>query len=44
MKLDEYKALVEEQRKASLATALSALTKANAVLENTFSMEESDEN
>ena len=44
MKLDEYKMLVETQRKESLANALSALTKANAVLENTFSMEENDEN
>ncbi len=42
MKLDEYKALVEEQRKASLAIALSALTKANAALENTFNLEEKE--
>jgi hypothetical protein len=40
MKLDEYKALIEEQRKQSLADALSALTKANAVLEKTFNVEE----
>ena len=29
MKLEEYKALVEAQRKASLAEALANLTKAN---------------
>ena len=40
MKLDEYKALVEEQRKQSLANALSALTKANVALEKTFNVEE----
>jgi hypothetical protein len=40
MKLDEYKALIEEQRKQSLADALSALTKANAALEKTFNVEE----
>ena len=44
MNLEEFKNHVETQRKESLANALSALTKANAVLENTFSMEESDEN
>ena len=42
MKLDEYKMLVETQRKESLANALSALTKANAVLENTFNLEEKE--
>jgi len=42
MKLDEYKALIEEQRKESLAAALSALTKANNVLENTFNLEEEE--
>ena len=40
MKLDEYKALVEEQRKQSLADALSVLTKANSALEKTFNVEE----
>ena len=42
MKLDEYKALVEEQRKQSLANALSALTKANNALEETFNVEENN--
>ena len=40
MNLDEYKSLVETQRKESLANALSALTKANSVLENNFNLEE----
>ena len=40
MNLEEFKNHVEEQRKESLANALSALTKANAVLENTFNLEE----
>ena len=40
MKLDEYKALIEEQRKQSLADALSALTKANNALEETFNVKE----
>ena len=40
MKLDEYKILVETQRKESLANALYALTKANSVLENNFNLEE----
>jgi hypothetical protein len=42
MNLEEYKMLVETQRKESLANALSALTKANAVLENTFNLEEEE--
>jgi hypothetical protein len=42
MKLDEYKALIQEQRKASLEQALTALTKANATLTNTFNVEENN--
>ena len=38
MKLEEYKALVEAQRKASLAEALANLTKANEALTNTFNL------
>jgi hypothetical protein len=40
MKLDEYKALIEEQRKQSLADAIAALTKANDALTSTFNVEE----
>ena len=40
MNLEEFKNHVEAQRKESLANALSALTKANAVLENNFNLEE----
>lgn len=42
MKLDEYKEMVEAQRLASLATALDALRKSNAILEKTFNMEENE--
>ena len=42
MTLDEYKALIEEQRKASLANAIATLTKANAKLTNTFNLEENN--
>jgi len=42
MNLDEFKNHVETQRKESLANALSALTKANSVLENTFNLEEEE--
>jgi hypothetical protein len=42
MNLEEFKNHVEMQRKESLANALSALTKANAVLENTFNLEEEE--
>ena len=42
MKLDEYKALIEEQRKASLAQALAPLTQANETLTNTFNLEENN--
>ena len=40
MKLDEYKSLIDEQRKQSLADAISALTKANNVLTANFNLEE----
>ena len=40
--LEEFKNHVEMQRKESLANALSALTKANSVLENTFNLEEEE--
>jgi hypothetical protein len=42
MNLEEFKNHVETQRKESLANALSALTKANSVLENTFNLEEEE--
>jgi hypothetical protein len=42
MNLEEFKNHVETQRKESLANALSALTKANEVLENTFNLEETE--
>jgi hypothetical protein len=40
MKLDEYKKMIEAQRKESLQNAISALTKANKVLTTTFDLEE----
>jgi hypothetical protein len=40
MKLDEYKSLIEAQRKESLANAISALTKANDVLTTNFDLGE----
>ena len=42
MTLDEYKQLVEAQRLSSLALALEALTKSNAILTNTFNLEENN--
>ena len=42
MTLNEYKALVEEQRKASLANAIATLTKANQALTNTFNSKENN--
>jgi hypothetical protein len=42
MNLDEYKARVEEQRKASLAEAIATLTQANKVLTETFNLEENN--
>jgi len=42
MTLNEYKALVEEQRKASLANAIATLTKANQALTNTFNTKENN--
>jgi hypothetical protein len=42
MKLDEYKALVEEQRKESLAQAIATLTQANEMLTNTFNVEDNE--
>jgi len=42
MKLDEYKTLIVEQRKQSLADAISALTKANNALTKTFNVKENE--
>lgn len=42
MTLDEYKTIVEAQRLTSLAIALEALTKSNAILSNTFNLEENN--
>ena len=42
MTLDEYKQLVESQRLTSLALALEALTKSNAILQSTFNLEENN--
>jgi hypothetical protein len=42
MTLDEYKQLVEAQRLSSLAIALDALRKSNAIMENTFNLEENN--
>ena len=44
MKLDEYKTMIEAQRKASLANALTALTNANNALENTFNVKDEEAN
>ena len=40
MNLDEYKQLVEAQRLSSLALALEALTKSNALMSEMFNLEE----
>ena len=44
MTLDEYKQLIEAQRLSSLAIALDALRKSNAMLESTFNLDESETN
>ena len=44
MKLDEYKEHVEAQRKASLDIAIATLRSANAMLEATFNLNESENN
>ena len=44
MKLDEYKTMIEAQRKASLANALTALTNANNALENNFNVKDKENN
>jgi hypothetical protein len=40
MTLEEYKSLVEAQRLSSLALALEALTKSNAIMSELFNLEE----
>jgi len=42
MTLDEYISHIEAQRKASLSEAIATLTKANAMLTNTFDVEENN--
>ena len=42
MTLEEYKAHIEASRKASLSEAIATLTKANAMLTNTFNTEENN--
>ena len=42
MNLDEYKQYVEAQRLTSLAIALDALRKSNAILENTFDLSDEE--
>ena len=44
MKLDEYKTMIEAQRKASLANALTALTNANNALDNNFNVKDKENN
>ena len=40
MTLEEYKQMVEAQRLTSLAIALEALTKSNAIMSELFNLEE----
>ena len=42
MNLDEYKQMVEAQRLTSLAIALDALRKSNAMLENNFNLSDEE--
>jgi hypothetical protein len=42
MTLEEYKQMVEAQRLSSLAIALDALTKSNAMMESLFNTKEAD--
>jgi hypothetical protein len=42
MNLDEYKQYVEAQRLSSLAIALDALRKSNAMLENNFNLSDEE--
>jgi hypothetical protein len=42
MNLDEYKQYVEAQRLSSLAIALDALRKSNAILENNFNLSDEE--
>ena len=42
MTLDEYTQMVEAKRLTSLAIALDALRKSNAIMENTFNLKESN--
>ena len=44
MNLDEYKQYVEAQRLTSLAIALDALRKSNAILENNFNLSDEENN
>ena len=44
MTLEEYKQMVEAQRLSSLALALEALTKSNAMMSEMFNLEESESN
>jgi hypothetical protein len=42
MNLEEYKQYVEAQRLSSLAIALDALRKSNAILENNFNLSDEE--
>ena len=42
MDLHDYKILIEANKKASLANALTALTNANNALENTFNVKDEE--
>ena len=42
MNLEEYKQYVEAQRLTSLAIALDALRKSNAILENNFNLSDEE--
>jgi hypothetical protein len=44
MNLEEYKQYVEAQRLSSLAIALDALRKSNAMLENNFNLSDEENN
>ena len=44
MNLEEYKQYVEAQRLSSLAIALDALRKSNAILENNFNLSDEENN
>ena len=44
MNIEEYKQYVEAQRLSSLAIALDALRKSNAMLENNFNLSDEENN